>query len=722
MRTLVIAFVLVAIVVFLFLGKLRSTLIPLVAVPVSMIGTFAVLLADRLLGQHRVAARPGAGHRHRGRRRHRGHRERRARHRGGACSVDPRGHQEGDGRDHRAHHRHHPGAALGVRAGRLHPRPQRPAVPPVRRRRVGLDADLGAECADPEPGALLGAAEARRDPCAADRRRSWAASTGCATAMWRSCGGWSASPLLGLVAVAAVGGRAPAGVLRITPQGFLPAEDQGAFFAAMRLPEGASLNRTEELVQQVEDIIRPMPGVQGVLSVVGLNFIDYVVSSNSAFFVVRLKPYEQRTAPRGAGRRHPGGAAAQARRRPGRHRLSLQPAAHPGARQHRRLPVRAAGPAGPVAGRPRGGDAAALIVAANQQPELAARLHHLRRRHAADLSRHRPRQGAGAGRQGERHLQRAAVDPGRLLRQRLQPVRAHLAGQRRVRADASATPSRTSTASTCATAPAPWCRSARSPRPSWCRARRSSSATTAIAAPSSMARPSRASARARRWRPWSASRPPPCRRGYGFEWTATALQEKLASGQTGIVLGLAILFAYLFLVALYESWNIPDPVLLSVSVGVLGAIAVRGAERARLRRLCPDRPRGAGGARRQERHPDRRVRRRAAAPRQERPRRRRRRRAAALPAGGDDELRLHPRPAAAGRRRGRRRRQPPRRRHAGVRRHDRGRPVRHLRHPHALRGLPAAARALRAVPAGKSRPAGSPAPPQERLSPDACLG
>jgi len=60
--------------------------------------------------------------------------------------------------------------------------------------------------------------------------------------------------------------------------------------------------------------------------------------------------------------------------------------------------------------------------------------------------------------------------------------------------------------------------------------------------------------------------------GYGFEWTGTALQEKAASGQTGIVLGLAVLFAYLFLVALYESWNIPLPVLLSVSVGVLGAI------------------------------------------------------------------------------------------------------------------------------------------------------
>src|SRR5260370_38969904 len=68
----------------------------------------------------------------------------------------------------------------------------------------------------------------------------------------------------------------------------------------------------------------------------------------------------------------------------------------------------------------------------------------------------------------------------------------------------------------------------------------------------------------------SAATLPP---GYSFEWTATALQEKAASGKTGIVLGLAVLFAYLFLVAMYESWNIPIPVLLSVSVAALGAIA-----------------------------------------------------------------------------------------------------------------------------------------------------
>ena len=59
--------------------------------------------------------------------------------------------------------------------------------------------------------------------------------------------------------------------------------------------------------------------------------------------------------------------------------------------------------------------------------------------------------------------------------------------------------------------------------------------------------------------------------GYGFEWTGTAYQEELAAGQTGSILGLAVLFAYLFLVGLYESWMIPIPVLLSVTVGVLGS-------------------------------------------------------------------------------------------------------------------------------------------------------
>jgi multidrug efflux pump subunit AcrB len=60
--------------------------------------------------------------------------------------------------------------------------------------------------------------------------------------------------------------------------------------------------------------------------------------------------------------------------------------------------------------------------------------------------------------------------------------------------------------------------------------------------------------------------------GFAYEWTGTAYQELSAAGQTGPILLLSVLFAYLFLVALYESWVIPIPVLLSVAVGIFGAL------------------------------------------------------------------------------------------------------------------------------------------------------
>ena len=59
--------------------------------------------------------------------------------------------------------------------------------------------------------------------------------------------------------------------------------------------------------------------------------------------------------------------------------------------------------------------------------------------------------------------------------------------------------------------------------------------------------------------------------GFAGEWTDTAFQEKRAEGKAPIILGFALLFAYLFLVGLYESWTIPVPVLLSVSIGILGS-------------------------------------------------------------------------------------------------------------------------------------------------------
>ena len=57
----------------------------------------------------------------------------------------------------------------------------------------------------------------------------------------------------------------------------------------------------------------------------------------------------------------------------------------------------------------------------------------------------------------------------------------------------------------------------------------------------------------------------------GYDWSGTSLQERESSGQMGII-GLAVLFVYLFLVALYESWSIPVAVLLIAPIAALGAI------------------------------------------------------------------------------------------------------------------------------------------------------
>ena len=67
----------------------------------------------------------------------------------------------------------------------------------------------------------------------------------------------------------------------------------------------------------------------------------------------------------------------------------------------------------------------------------------------------------------------------------------------------------------------------------------------------------------------------------GVEWSGLSYQEKKAGGQTGIILALVFLFVFLFLAALYESWSVPIAVLISLPVAVLGAylgVAVCGLE------------------------------------------------------------------------------------------------------------------------------------------------
>src|SRR6202040_2743037 len=101
--------------------------------------------------------------------------------------------------------------------------------------------------------------------------------------------------VIGIVMVA-VAGLGTVSLLKFTPTGFLPEDDQGAFFVVIQLPGGASVGRTVEVVRQTEDILKHEEGVADYTSVIGLNFIDNYSQSNSAFIVVTLKPFEERKA------------------------------------------------------------------------------------------------------------------------------------------------------------------------------------------------------------------------------------------------------------------------------------------------------------------------------------------------------------------------------------------------------------------------------------------
>ncbi|RUV52047.1 efflux RND transporter permease subunit, partial [Mesorhizobium sp. M5C.F.Ca.IN.020.29.1.1] len=78
------------------------------------------------------------------------------------------------------------------------------------------------------------------------------------------------------------------------PSTFLPVEDQGYFFVVIQLPDGASLERTDAVARKARDILQNTPGVEIVGSISGLNFLTSAAQSNSAVEFAILKPWDER--------------------------------------------------------------------------------------------------------------------------------------------------------------------------------------------------------------------------------------------------------------------------------------------------------------------------------------------------------------------------------------------------------------------------------------------
>ena len=78
--------------------------------------------------------------------------------------------------------------------------------------------------------------------------------------------------------------------------GFINNEDQGYAYAVVVLPPAASLQRTDEVCKQVEDLVEKIPGVASCTTVVGYNLISAVTNTYSGFFFITLKPWDERYA------------------------------------------------------------------------------------------------------------------------------------------------------------------------------------------------------------------------------------------------------------------------------------------------------------------------------------------------------------------------------------------------------------------------------------------
>jgi len=87
-------------------------------------------------------------------------------------------------------------------------------------------------------------------------------------------------------------------LMRVVPSGFIPSEDKGYFAMLVELPDDASRQRTEGVVSGIEGFLQQQPAVNHVVSLVGLNFIQNANQTNAAIIFVNMKPWDERTSRR----------------------------------------------------------------------------------------------------------------------------------------------------------------------------------------------------------------------------------------------------------------------------------------------------------------------------------------------------------------------------------------------------------------------------------------
>ncbi len=358
------------------------------------------------------------------------------------------------------------------------------------------------------------------------------------------------------------------------PTGFLPEEDQKAFFAEVQLPDAASLTRTESVLASIEQQMLEIPGLDHVISVSGYSLLNAAFGSNSALVIAVLSPWDEREAPELRLRSIVGQVERIAAATTEANIIPFVPPAIPG--------LGTSGGFSFVLQDFTGGDIQefasvmrGFIVSANEQDAIGSAYSTFR----ADV----PMLYLDVNRDKVQTLQVPMSEVFATLQSQLGStyindfnkfgrtwrVMAQAEGDFRndpsdivrlfVRSKSGEmVPIATLAEVESRTGPqiVPRYNLFRSadisggPAPGY-------SSGQAIAAMEQTAEDTLPS-------------------GFGYEWTSMSYQEIKAAGQAPVIFGLAILFVFLFLVAQYESWSIPLAVLLSVPVAVFGALATVG--------------------------------------------------------------------------------------------------------------------------------------------------
>lgn len=350
------------------------------------------------------------------------------------------------------------------------------------------------------------------------------------------------------------------------PKSFLPDEDQGYFFVNVQLPDGASLGRTDAVLGQMQTLLENDPAVDDVIAISGFSLLSGGSAPNSAFGIVLLKPWGERSSvDQVIGRLQPAMAGI-----PSAMIMAINPPAISGLGTASGLDLRLQALQG-QSPQELAATGQALIMAANQDPQLS--------RVFTTFSASVPEIALSVDRDRAAQLQ---VPVSRIfgtlqtslggvnvsdfiINNRLFNVQMQNEMEDRQRVDQIST------------------LSVRSDNGSLVSMGKLVDLTPSLGAPfitqynqfpslaiSGSAAPGVSSGEAMVQMEHILSEKLPA--GYGYEWTGMSLQEIQAGGQAILIYAAALLFAYLFLVAQYESWSIPMVVMISVIFAVFGAI------------------------------------------------------------------------------------------------------------------------------------------------------